>query len=66
MNAQRRNLLRRKIDAGVKTEVAAVLPEHRRAGHLVAIQRAGHVVLAPPKPSDAKDALILREEPPKP
>ena len=65
MNAEQKIRLREKIDAGVKAAVAAALEEHRRAGRLVAVLRAGQVVLAEPEPA-ASGALALREEPPKP
>ena len=45
MNAEQKSELRRKIDAGVKAAVAAALEEHRRAGRLVAVLRAGRVVV---------------------
>ena len=64
MNAQKKSELRRKIDAGVKAAVAAALEEHRRAGRLVAVLRAGRVVVAPAEPQLSAEALALREEPP--
>ena len=65
MNAEQKSRLRQKIDAGVKTAVAAALEEHRRAGRLVAVLKAGHVVLLAPEPADPFGAQVLREEPPK-
>jgi hypothetical protein len=64
MNAQQKRELRRKIDAGVKAAVAEALEEHRRAGRLVAVPRAGRVVVATPEPQLPQDAMALREEPP--
>ena len=66
MNAEQKIRLRAKIDAGVKAAVAAALEEHRQAGRLVAVLRAGQVVLAEPEPAAASGTLALREEPPKP
>ena len=66
MNTEQRSRLRQKIDAGLKAAVAAALEEHRRAGRLVAVLRAGRVVLAPPEPAGRAGSLALREEPPKP
>lgn len=65
MNAEQKSRLREKIDAGVKTAVAAALEEHRRAGRMVAVLHGGQVVLASPEPVDSSGALVLREEPPK-
>ncbi len=65
MNAEQKIRLREKIDAGVKAAVAATLEEHRRAGRMVAVLRAGQVVLAAPEPVEPFGALVLREEPPK-
>ena len=65
MNAEQKSRLRQKIDAGVKAAVSAALEEHRRAGRLVAVLRAGRVVLASPEPADVSGTLALREEPPK-
>ena len=66
MNAEEKSRLRQKIDAGLKSAVAAALEGHRRAGRLVAVLRAGRVVLAPPESAGALDVIALREGPPKP
>ena len=63
MNAEQKRELRRKIDAGVKTAIAAAREEHRRAGRLVAVLR-GRVVIAPVEPQGSDSTLALREEPP--
>jgi len=63
MNAEKKRELRRKIDAGVKAAVAAALEEHRRAGRLVAVMRAGRVVVAQAEPQ-LTGGLAFREEPP--
>lgn len=58
-------LLRGKIDAGLKAAVAAALDEHRRAGRLVPTWRNGKIVhVLPPPP--ASDSLSLREDAPAP
>jgi hypothetical protein len=64
VNAREKGELRLKIDAGVKAAVAAALEEHRRSGQLVAVLRAGRVVVAPAEPQLSAEALALREGPP--
>jgi hypothetical protein len=64
VNAQKKSELPRRIDAGVKTSVAAALEEHRRSGRLVAVLRAGRVVVTAAEPQQSAEALALREEPP--
>jgi hypothetical protein len=48
MTTDKANELRQKIDAGLKSAVAAALEEHRRAGRAVVVWKQGKVVTVPP------------------
>ena len=63
--AQKKDLLRQKISAGVKAAGASALAEHRRAGRLVAIWRNGRVCMVLPEIPSPPAAMMLQDKPDK-
>ena len=65
MTAEERDILRQKVDAGIKAAIAAELEEHRLLGRKVAIWRDGRVQLVvPPPQAEISGTPVLREDSP--